>query len=444
MGFLMSIVADQVVLEFQPSFARGGQMALYAGLLFGALFWGIGADIVGRKWAFNLSLFVCAFFGVLAGLAPGYLSWIFCVAMSGLGEGGNLALDATVFLEFLPSKKRWLVTSLACWWGIGQTAAGLIAWPLVGNFSCPQDGSVPCTHENNMGWRYLYVVSGTLVLLMSIARVTIVQLHETPKYLLCEGRDHQVVKLFQDLACQYQRPCDLTLEELQACGKVTSAHSTDVEGKHPWMSELMVHFKGLFKTRVMTISVLLLWFSWMLIGIAYPLFYLYLPEYLTTRIPNSGSQPQSMTTTMRNFTITNIFAIPGPIVAGYLCELSILGRRRTMFIGAVLTMLCFLGYTSVETAAENLFWSCSISFCINVYYGTLYAYTPEALPSAHRATGYGIALALNRAMGILSAVVASIASTATAAPLYICAGILGITSIISWCFPLETQSTSSL
>lgn len=46
----------------------------------------------------------------------------------------------------------------------------------------------------------------------------------------------------------------------------------------------------------------------------------------------------------------------------------------------------------------------------NIYYGTLYAYTPEVLPSAHRGTGNGIAIACNRVMGILSAVIATYAN----------------------------------
>jgi hypothetical protein len=43
----------------------------------------------------------------------------------------------------------------------------------------------------------------------------------------------------------------------------------------------------------------------------------------------------------------------------------------------------------------------------NIYYGCLYAYTPEVLPSAHRGTGNGIAIGLNRIMGIMSAVIAT-------------------------------------
>ena len=131
MGFLIGIVTDQVVLEHQPSWHRGGQAALYLGLLLGSLFWGTGADLVGRAWAFNLSLFVCAFFGILAGLAPNYAFWICCVVLSGFGEGGNFALDATVFLEFLPCDRYYMVTALACWWGVGQTVAGALAWPLM-------------------------------------------------------------------------------------------------------------------------------------------------------------------------------------------------------------------------------------------------------------------------------------------------------------------------
>nr|POE51667.1 putative mfs-type transporter pb1e7.08c [Quercus suber] len=61
---------------------------------------------------------------------------------------------------------------------------------------------------------------------------------------------------------------------------------------------------------------------------------------------------------------------------------------------------------------------------LNIYYGTLYAYTPEVLPSAHRGTGNGISIGCNRIMGIVSAAVASSADTSTAAPIY--------TELIGW------------
>lgn len=33
--------------------------------------------------------------------------------MAAFGAGGNLVLDTTVFLEYLPGDKQWMVTTLA-------------------------------------------------------------------------------------------------------------------------------------------------------------------------------------------------------------------------------------------------------------------------------------------------------------------------------------------
>ena len=81
----------------------------------------------------------------------------------------------------------------------------------------------------------------------------------------------------------------------------------------------------------------------------------------------------------------------------------------------------FFAYTQVRTAAQNLGFNCAITFCLNIYYGCLYAYTPEVMPSAHRATGNGLAVSFNRIMGIISAVVGIAANTSTSVPIFICA-----------------------
>jgi len=73
--------------------------------------------------------------------------------------------------------------------------------------------------------------------------------------------------------------------------------------------------------------------------------------------------------------------------------------------------------------------------------GTLYAYTPEVLPSAHRATGNGIAIACNRVMGLVSAAVATSANTATSAPIYICA-VLYIVMVSQHSIVSEPQADS--
>lgn len=115
-----------------------------------------------------------------------------------------------------------------------------------------------------------------------------------------------------------------------------------------------------------------------------------------------------------------------------------------MAIGALLTMTFMFAYTSVRTPAQNLGFSCAISICINIYLGTLFAYTPEVMPSAHRATGNGISVSCNRAMGAVSPVVAYYAGTGTSVPVYVMAAVLGALSIISMLLPYEVRGRNSV
>lgn len=114
-----------------------------------------------------------------------------------------------------------------------------------------------------------------------------------------------------------------------------------------------------------------------------------------------------------------------------------------MVIGALVTMAFFFAYTQVRTQPQNVGFSCAIGFSLNIYYGTLYAYTPEVLPSAHRATGNGIAVAFNRIMGILSAVIATVANTATPVPIYICAALYIAMAAVAVAFPFEPYGKRS-
>lgn len=146
--------------------------------------------------------------------------------------------------------------------------------------------------------------SGVLVLAMSIARITVIRLKETPKYLLGEGKDRQVVEGFQQMALKYNRPCSITYEILGACGTVRSAHGSSKLS----VSEIAIHFKGLFATRTIALSTILIWLSWTLIGLAYPLFYVFLSTYLATRGAEFGNI--STYETWRNYALVNISGIP--------------------------------------------------------------------------------------------------------------------------------------
>lgn len=53
----------------------GVALASQIGLLAGAAFWGLSADIVGRRFAFNSSLFLASIFVIIAGGMPDYISF---------------------------------------------------------------------------------------------------------------------------------------------------------------------------------------------------------------------------------------------------------------------------------------------------------------------------------------------------------------------------------
>lgn len=447
MLLIQSIIADYAAYEFQPSFKYGLTVAVYVGMFVGALFWGLSADIIGRKIAFNFSLLISSVFCIVAGASPNWIVLGLFTCLSAFGSGGNLALDTAVFLEYLPSQHAWLLTLMACWWGGGQLVAGLFAWAFLPNFSCPGNPSetgVPCNWHTNPGWRYVWFANGALVFVMSILRVTVIKLRETPKFLVGEGRDAEVVETLNFIAEKYNRPCSLTLEKMEACGNntgrrgsVTAHADKKASGKEVW-----VHLKGLFATKKLGFSTALVWWSWLLIGLAYPLYNVFLPDYLKSRGAQLGGLSPSKQ--WRDYAVSNLSSIPSPILAGFMCRSKwFWGRRGTMVIGALITMAFFFAYTHVRNNNQNFGFTCAISFCLNIYYGCLYAYTPEVLPSAHRGTGNGVSIALNRIMGIMSAVIATYANTSTPVPIYLCAALYIVMAITAAVFPFEPMKARS-
>jgi len=338
---VQSIIAGNARWEFQPRFDNGLTIAAYVGMLTGAIFWGFGSDIIGRKYAFNLSLLISSVFCIVAGAAPNWIVLGLFIALAAFGAGGNLVLDTAIFLEYLPGRHQWLVTLMAAWWGVGQLVAGLLAWAFLPNFSCPGDPigdattpgtGIPCNWDNNMGWRYVWFSNGAIVLAMSIARLTIIRLKETPKYLIGEGKDAEVVETLQWMAKKYNRTCSLALEDLEAVStRFNGSHAT-VAGHAPnkfSLAEVRMHLKGLFATKKMGRSTLLVWLSWLLIGLAYPLYNVFLPSYIATRGAALGGM--SVSDTWRNYALSNLCSIPSPILAGFMCRSRLFwGRRGTM------------------------------------------------------------------------------------------------------------------
>ena len=182
--------------------------------------------------------------------------------------------------------------------------------------------------------------------------------------------------------------------------------------------------------------------NWFVIGMVSPLYSTFLPYYLASR-GKDVSGPTSNYIVWRDYALNQVAGLFGPIIAGILVETRFIGRRGTLAIGAAITTALQFGYTQISTPAQNLGVSCAISAASNIYYGTIYAYTPEILPSAHRATGYGLCVVLNRVGGIAGVLVASYANVQTTAPLFVCAGLFGLLIVLSLLLPFESRGKRS-
>jgi hypothetical protein len=167
---------------------------------------------------------------------------------------------------------------------------------------------------------------------MSVLRVTVIRLRETPKFSLSKGEDAKVIETFQYISQKYNRPCSLTLEKLESCGTIKSTFGSSRYG----FGEFFFHLKGLFQTKKLGFSTAMIWLSWTLIGLAYPLFYVFLPEFLATRGAETGEGTPYYV--WRNYLITNTVGIFGPVLAGFMCNWKYLGRRYTMVSHASATI----------------------------------------------------------------------------------------------------------
>lgn len=439
---LHSVCQTQINMEFGkefPALVSGN----YVGLFVGCVFWGFSADIIGRRIAFHLTLFITSIFGMATAGGLNYVAVVSLSSVCYFGAGGNLVLDAVTFLEYLPYKYQWLVTFMALWWGLGQLVTCALAWPLIANFSCESPDN--CPRSSNMGWRYTYLCCGAFVLLCALCRVFVVRMVETPKYDLSNGNDERVIKNLDKIAASGGRQNPLTLEDLQALGatKVDKSHKTWLEIISPKAAfgDLGYHFRGLFANFKLGLSTVLNMVSWGLIGLCYVLFNGFLPTYLSARGADGGSD---INTTYRNNFIVTTCSIFGPVIAAGICVIPKIGRRGALGTGACLTMVFMFAYTAVTTPSQNLGLSCAINVCINIYYGTLYAYTPEVMPSAHRSTGNGLAVGVNRIFGIIAPIIAYYGDTASAIPLYVMASCFAILVLVSIAMPFEPMGKQSM
>jgi MFS family permease len=437
-----SLILGPIGREFNPTRLPLLTLAQNIGLLAGAIFWGFGCDIFGRKWGFNLTLGLTAIWGMAAAGSPSFAAIGIFDALWSFGVGGNLPVDSAIFLEFLPGSHQYLLTVLSIDWAIAQVIATAIAWPLIGKMTCNEDET--CTRSKNMGWRYFVITVGGLTLIMFAVRFLCFTIFESPKYLIGKGRDEEAVRIVHEVARRNGKQSSLTIDDLKACepeGYV--AHTNAAAAIKRNLEEVnMERIKPLFATRKLAISTGLIMSVWAFIGLAYPLYNAFLPFIQLTKGADFGDS--STYTTYRNNLIIAVLGIPGVLLGGYLVEVPRIGRKGTLSFFTVLTGVFLYASTTALNSNALLGWNCAFNFCSNVMYAVLYSFTPELFPTPQRGTGNALTATCNRVFGIMAPIIAMFANLETSAPVYTSGALFIVAGLLVLCMPFESRGKAAL
>ena len=400
---------------------------------------------MGRRIAFNITLLIASVFGTASAWASSWGGVCVMYAALGFGVGGNLPVDGALFLEFLPDASSSLLTLLSIWWPIGQLCSSLFAWYFIAHW--PAD----------KGWRYFVMTIGFITFAMFLVRFFLFHMFESPKYLLSKGRQAEAVAVVQGIASRNNRKTWLTEEILDAVvddpapgPRRRSRLSTKNIIRNKLASFSAERIRPLFSNRKLGLTTSLIWFCWATIGMGYPLFNAFLPQYLSHGGNSSPDSPASEITgeTYRNYAITSIVGVPGSLLAAYAVDMKspFLGRRGTLAISTLVSAVFLFLFVKLGTSpSSQLAFSCVEAFAQNIMYGVLYAFTPEIFPAPVRGAGTGVASFLNRATGLLAPILAAtVPGDGTTAPVYLSAGLI-LAAFVGMCLiPIETRGRQRL
>lgn len=171
----------------------------------------------GRRWAFNLTVLFSSIFGLCLGASNNYTTFLVLTAFVGFGVGGNIPIDTTITLEFLPKNKRFLLATLSIFQPIGVVICSAIAFAFIPTMSCSPNfseanplpscnaaglpaGAECCGRDNNKGWRYLLFTLGAITLAVFGMRFFLFNFQESPNFLVYKGQDDKAIRVVQHIA----------------------------------------------------------------------------------------------------------------------------------------------------------------------------------------------------------------------------------------------------
>ncbi|KAK5018084.1 major facilitator superfamily domain-containing protein [Cryomyces antarcticus] len=404
-------------------------VAFSSGLTAGAFVWGVLVDIVGRQWAFNLTVLFTTVFGLGLGGTNSYPSFLVLTAFVGFGIGGNIPIDTTITLEFIPQNRRFLLALLSIFQPIGVVVTSGIAYGFIPKYSCSpnfsQEGALPscrnvaagvacCAKADNMGWRYLLFTLGAISLAVFVFRFVLFRFKESPKYLVYRGKDDKAIGVLQYIAKFNGKQTAITLETFEALAREHNSvgSGTAILGggakqlqSSAWEKTKLefARYKMLFANKQMTRLTLLVWATYIMDFWGFTVAGTYLPTILATK---NGQLHLSLEFTYRSYVYIFLPGTVGVVIGALMYGVPRVGRKWTMVLSSGLMGASIFIFSAVNDEKSNIGLNVMEYFFQSMFNAVLYGWTPEVFPAPIRGTACGLASFWGRLFGIVSPLIA--------------------------------------
>ncbi|KAL8989787.1 MAG: hypothetical protein Q9177_001402 [Variospora cf. flavescens] len=440
--------ALQQELGFSTSALGNIFSSFNAGLCAGAFVWGVLVDIIGRQYAFNLTVLIASVFGLSLGAPSNYDGILVLTAFVGFGVGGNIPIDTTITLEFLPQNRRFLLALLSIFQPIGVVLASGIAYGFVPKYACGTgglgadgellkacsqvaEGEACCDKASNMGWRYLMFTLGAICLFIFFLRFVVFRFQESPKFLLYRGKDEKAVQVLHHVAKFNGRQCGLTMEVFAALTDEDSSLASAASGEPVLgggtkqlessfaenVKKELARYKLLFANPLIARLTILVWVTYMFDYWGFSIAGSLLPQIL---LQKNREIEVSTERTYRNYVIIYVCGIPGVMLGALMYGVPLVGRQWGMVVSSALMAISLFLFSAINTEASNVGLNIMEYFFQSMFNAILYGWTPEAYPAPIRGTACGVASFWGRLFSIVSPLIgAHLLASNVNGPLYL-------------------------
>lgn len=237
---LVSVVINETASEWGLSDLT---LSLYAmsqsiGVFLGSYFWGYMSDKYGRMFSFKKTLLLCGVAGCVAALSYDFPMLCALAFVVGLGIGGDISVDGTVFIEFCPKSDRHMLTLMSFVCVLGSILVPAVALLYT------------VTTHSYWTWRY---TMGTVAVLNLIFGGLRWKCMETPHFYVTQGkidRANDILRRVSDL--NRKSPVQIPSAEEE---ETMSRSFLNMTGR----IEVSRQLQRLFKSNVRSTTI---WFIW--------------------------------------------------------------------------------------------------------------------------------------------------------------------------------------